>query len=433
MKKSLLLPFLLLFAFSFSAFAQMTGTGVFDVRLVLHEIDCQDSTAYVDLLIKANSQPTQFALGGQNYRLSFNRNALANPRIDQELLISGNVNHPGGGGNSLYLPHTTNGSQDTICVVNVSYAFGGGFPLNHTNWVPVTRVAFDIVKFNTCAHVWWHTQDPVDFPPTTITEVVGFFEPPTQEGNYFDLDFCTYDSCTLISFPSQCGKDNHEPNNTLMTASSLGGGIILGIDDKRICPSGDVDMFTFNQTLPGRDIRVKLNNPPNNYDLELLNASGTVIASSHNPGFSTEKMFVPNAPVGTYYVRVYGVNGAYHPVLSYDLLVNQNQKPAPGGIGTKPPISGGITLKAQPVGAYLNAYPNPATQWVNLELGGVNGTTSVEVLDINGRRVLSRSFETEMGPNNFRIELSGLSEGTYLLQARNGETFLREKLVIIHE
>jgi len=68
----------------------------------------------------------------QNYRFSFNRAALANPRIVEELTISGFI---GGAdlpqmrtlGFTLFSPHNLTGSLDTVMSYNVELAGGDGY------------------------------------------------------------------------------------------------------------------------------------------------------------------------------------------------------------------------------------------------------------------------------------------------------------------
>jgi len=67
----------------------------------------------------------------QNYRFSFTRDELSNPRISKELTISGFV--PGGPGTNgtngftLYSPHNLVGSLDTVVSYNVELAGGDGY------------------------------------------------------------------------------------------------------------------------------------------------------------------------------------------------------------------------------------------------------------------------------------------------------------------
>lgn len=151
----------------------MSGTllfaqnGQYDVRLSNARDNCSGSKYYVDIEVKATSSTTTFNMSDQNYRLSFNRAALENPFVAQELTISGLTNQ--GGAVTFYDPHTVLGSVDTVLSYNVVLAGGVGFPVTSTEWVPVGRVGFDRIS-NLPPEFRIHDDQPANFPPTFVGE-----------------------------------------------------------------------------------------------------------------------------------------------------------------------------------------------------------------------------------------------------------------------
>ncbi|MEM7104095.1 MAG: T9SS type A sorting domain-containing protein [Bacteroidota bacterium] len=204
--------------------------GQFDVRFNLNSVDCPNNMIFVDIEVKAANAGSTFNMSDQNYRFSFNRDAIApiNPPITQppnptdrsffiqdELCPSGFVQL-----NSLtsfYNSHTLTGSLDTIVSVNVVLAGGDGYPVGELDnnpkpptcldaldgpdwpngWVHVTRLRVQLLGADSCVEFDWHDQTPEEFPPTFIGEkfLGSLFE--VAEGTYNNFNFCLSDSCGL--------------------------------------------------------------------------------------------------------------------------------------------------------------------------------------------------------------------------------------------
>lgn len=119
-------------------------------------------------------------------------------------------------------------------------------------------------------------------------------------------------ACAVASCP-----DIQEPNNTQATA----GTISTGTNYKAlIATSTDQDYYKFT-VAAGTNITVSLSTLPFDYDLQLLNAAGTVVGSSTAGGTTNESIVYNNAAAGTYTVRVFGYNSAFSATDCYTLLV----------------------------------------------------------------------------------------------------------------
>ncbi len=72
--------------------------------------------------------------------------------------------------------------------------------------------------------------------------------------------------------------------------------------------------------------------------------------------------------------------------------------------------------------------PNPASDLVNLELGSINGRTELIVSDITGRTVIT----DVLSATRSAVDLSGLSNGTYVFTLRSGSASWSSRVVVQH-
>jgi hypothetical protein len=120
---------------------------------------------------------------------------------------------------------------------------------------------------------------------------------------------------TQATISTSC-TDSYETNNTLSAAKLIAVNTNI---TALLNTSSDVDWFKFSNTSTAKNIRVTLSNLPADYDLRLYNSAGTLLSTSANGGNATEQIKYNNAPVGTYYIRVYGYNGAFNASTCYTL------------------------------------------------------------------------------------------------------------------
>ncbi len=171
-------------------------SGQFDLRFSVSGIDCIANTILIDIEIRAESSATQFNLADQNYRFSFNRNALANPQINQELTISGIVSTVTPiATSSFYGTHTMTGSGDTVVSYNIELVGGDGYPLDDETYVKVGRFQFDILDVNECVDLKFHSADPIIHPVTFISEKFESNLYPALEGSFNNYSQCLIEAC----------------------------------------------------------------------------------------------------------------------------------------------------------------------------------------------------------------------------------------------
>jgi hypothetical protein len=76
----------------------------------------------------------------------------------------------------------------------------------------------------------------------------------------------------------------------------------------------------------------------------------------------------------------------------------------------------------------VKSYPNPFTQFIHLQITDSNTTKiTVQVFDINGKLVYLKTHTAEN--NIFRIALSHLAIGAYLLKIKNGQLNYFTKII----
>lgn len=84
-------------------------------------------------------------------------------------------------------------------------------------------------------------------------------------------------------------------------------------------------------------------------------------------------------------------------------------------------------VKEVAVGAGLNIYPNPAKDFVNIDLHGTK-TTEVIVMDMAGREMIRQAVANNASA--ITIPVNDLAEGMYLIQIQAAEGTLARKLTI---
>ncbi len=118
-----------------------------------------------------------------------------------------------------------------------------------------------------------------------------------------------------------CVNDQEPDNNTIGTAPLL----TLNRDKSTMLGSPtDVDIYKINITNDLAALSLTLDNLPEDYDLELLDEFGDIIAAS-GAGSTTPEFIGKTLATGTYYARVYSFFGAFSPNQCYTLrAVSQN-------------------------------------------------------------------------------------------------------------
>lgn len=221
--------------------------------------------------------------------------------------------------------------------------------------------------------------------------------------------YSTYSSIKAFTTKGSCW-DGNEPNNIYTSPSlySFSSTYTYG----KICGSGDVDFFKINTT-SARNITVKMENLPKNYNLETYTGSGSYLTGSYSTGTKNESVTLYNKPAGSYLFRVYGAtSGDYHNTNDYRLQV----------------VLSNPTLAAmhinEPV-VQMQSFPNPFANELIIIADGLSVSATLSISDYTGLIVHSSAYKPG---NQTRINCSRWAPGMYIitLHAQNGSILNRQ-------
>ncbi|HYC27715.1 MAG TPA: zinc-dependent metalloprotease family protein, partial [Chitinophagaceae bacterium] len=123
---------------------------------------------------------------------------------------------------------------------------------------------------------------------------------------------------------------NFEPNETLATAATVSTNTNLSA---AITTTTDADWYKFTLSATS-NLNITLTNLPGDYDIILYNSAGTEITRSENGGTTSETINTTNTAAGTYYVKVFGYNGALSTTVCYALNIGATTVTTPTCPGT---------------------------------------------------------------------------------------------------
>jgi hypothetical protein len=219
-----------------------------------------------------------------------------------------------------------------------------------------------------------------------------------------------------------CTNDSYEANETFATAKTLS--VNTTYSAMKICPN-DVDWFKFSSSSSQRKVRVRIYNLPADYDLELYSSNGTLLGTSANGGTANEGVFFNASGTGTYYVKVFGYNGASSNT-AYTIRC-ERQKNNYTSVGR---LDGEENEELLSESFGFTAYPNPVSENLTLQLaGGLSDLVLVNIYDMSGRLVLNTT--SPYGEDGVTVNMStaDLRAGLYLIEAIAGEERVTQRIV----
>lgn len=208
------------------------------------------------------------------------------------------------------------------------------------------------------------------------------------------------------SSPAPACSNTYESNNTKNTATTLS---VNSTISSMINTSTDKDYYKFTTTAAAPKVQVTLSNLPADYDMRLYSSNGTTqIGISQLSGTVNEVIKYNTATTGsTYYVYVYGYNGAFNASNCYTLNISTSatsfKESAPSDLNNKPE---------------LDIYPNPANEAMMVRYFMMaNQPVIARVYNTLGQMVFNhQSISTQDGENILKIPVQELSNGLYLVE-----------------
>jgi hypothetical protein len=386
-----LLPFLLLFCISASSFAQTSTNGKYDVRLLVDSTDCNNNLLYVSVQVRASASDSTFYMGDQNYKFTYNRLAIQNPRKESALGFIGLAE----GGTEPYGSHDLSASIDpgvgniALCILNVTWTAGSNGTLVSPTWTPVTSLVFDVVDFTytQCLNLQWRDEANNSTHFTNITEVVetlnngqSVFNTTTdvEEKLYVSNSSCLTCSTLPVEWTSiDVERDNDDAVLEWAVASELNNAfyeVERSFDGVFFQPVGRMDGQGTTQR--AADYRF---------------VDQDVVKEGYANVF--------------YKVRQVDTDGAFTYSETVELVLGDDRS------------------------INLSVYPNPANGQVFLEyFTHGKGTVVIELLDGNGQLITSRTSDSFQ--SKLRFDTSDLASGLYLFRVSNEGSVRSTKFLV---
>jgi hypothetical protein len=137
---------------------------------------------------------------------------------------------------------------------------------------------------------------------------------------------------------------NFESNETLGTAATISTNSAVSA---AIGSTTDKDWYKFTLSSTS-NLNITLTNLAGDYDIVLYNSAGTEIKRSENSSTTNETISNTNTAAGTYYLQVYGYNGAFSTTICYNLnagaTVVTNTCPSTYDVSTNETTSGAAQI-----------------------------------------------------------------------------------------
>jgi hypothetical protein len=185
----------------------------------------------------------------------------------------------------------------------------------------------------------------------------------------------------------------------------------------------DADWFTFT-TSTAKNVKVSLTNLPANYDIKLYKTPGILVSTSSHPGTESETIIYNNNRSTTYYIHVYGVDGANDP---------QNLCTLKAATSSTAYKSAGAGFMEDAVINDVTIFPNPASYILYMDISSTAaGVTAMTIVNATCQAVLLREFNVKEGSNHFTLDISTLPDGLYMIRLVINNTIITHKVMILN-
>jgi len=357
--------------FTLLSFFATAQDGEYDVRFDLHKVDCNVNKIYINIDVRANSAGSEFNIADQNYRFSYNRDAvvLGSLAIDS-MHLTGFI------GSSLYDPHTLKGSLDTIASYNVVLAGGTG-EIVTTDWRTIGRISFDILDYTKCLELIWHDHSPAMFPPTFIGEK------DNATNTLYEVDEALYLNNTTCADP--------------------------------ICRAFPIELASFEATEEDCAVVIdwttasEINNDYFLVEKSIDGETFETIATINGAGTSNQ-------------LQSYSYTDTKASAFNYYRLT---QVDTDGSSTTSKTISlRSSCFEEGSAFTMSDVYPNPVTSGpVNITFYTEVNVTRVEIMitDVTGRLIHTESSEITLGANNLSFDSEVFAAGTYFVHIKSND------------
>ncbi|MEO8590132.1 MAG: fibronectin type III domain-containing protein [Flavobacteriales bacterium] len=287
-------------------------------------------------------------------------------------------------------------------------------------WAAVSGAVSYNVQYKTAAGSTWTTVNTTSIS-RTLSGLTAGTSYNAQVATVCSASSSAYTTAVTFTTTSTGCTDTWESNNSSSTAKT----IAVNTDVQALIgTSTDVDWYKFTNTSSAPRIRINLSNVAGDYDVRLYRGTSTQVGISQLGGTSAEQIIYNTSTVATYYIKVYGYNGAYSASQCYLLRANTSASNFREG-----QLDEEVVL--EPVSGLMNLYPNPANDKVVLDyLAHADGALQLYLFDGMGRQVLSTQQTVSEGPSTLGLPLPKLSNGVYVLQIVDGDQRYQQRFLI---
>ncbi|MGR6087497.1 MAG: fibronectin type III domain-containing protein [Arcticibacter sp.] len=230
-----------------------------------------------------------------------------------------------------------------------------------------------------------------------------------------------FSASTLFTTLTSTGcTDPFESNNTSATAKVLASTQFNTNLTATIGSSTDIDWFKFTTLSTATRVKVNLSNLAADYDMVLYSSNATtVLGSSALVGTAAEQIIRNTTKTGTYFLKVYGYQGAFNASTCYTLRVSTSN------INWRLGEDAGSSVAVESFDpSTVVVMPNPTSSKSTFEfVSDVNGTAKIMIADMLGKMVYANdAFEVTEGVNSFSNDFSNVSKGMHFVIVEiNGE------------
>jgi Metallo-peptidase family M12B Reprolysin-like/Secretion system C-terminal sorting domain/Bacterial pre-peptidase C-terminal domain/Fibronectin type III domain len=181
----------------------------------------------------------------------------------------------------------------------------------------------------------------------------------------------------------------------------------------------DNDYYKFVVTTGGT-ATITLSTLPADFDVRLYSSNGTTQLAISQNGSTTSETITRTYTAGTYYIRVYGYNGANSTTTCYTLRVQ---------LGT---AAKGATEEFVQLNNDISVSPNPVGSIANLQFKTKGtGNADITITNQTGAVVLKTSTTVHAGENRRSLDVSALANGMYFIKIQKGAEMQMAKIMVM--
>ncbi|MEM7106304.1 MAG: PKD domain-containing protein [Bacteroidota bacterium] len=222
----------------------------------------------------------------------------------------------------------------------------------------------------------------------------------------------SYTVCLTVTDQSQCSVTVCE---TIVIDASFGGNVQGNVSEDGNLRPGDI----VKSDGPG--------DPMPDVHIRLLDPAGNMIQETWTDADGNYEFF--GLQLGDYYLHV-DIPGIPHEPEHFKLsplvMSLENFNFSVGDDGVSSTGIEDITFADR-----IAVYPNPATDYVMVELNLTNQTDlKVQLSNVLGQRVIEQHEVLFSGNQSFSVELNGLTPGIYLLSMQSGNEIFTQKILV---